>query len=405
MTQTNLYLFEDRRARRWAPFSLTRPAGELLFGCLTLRERAEHIFGMKCQGHLSRHALVGFDEPDSAPTISLDEISEGTRQIIISSRAAPDFQDIELPDEPAWITVNGIPAGWVLPPGTEPPSELALRDPSINPGYSKVLELQGEIIEYPWTLLAQNPARIQTDIETLWPQHSVPDGSVLIGDGAVSLGSGAKVEPGVVFDTRHGPIRLAENTRVEGPARLTGPLFIGPESVIYGGRVGTSSIGPVCHLHGEVSDSVFIGFSNKSHSGYIGHSLVGRWVNLGAYTTNSDLKNNYGPVRVWTPEGYIDTGQIKVGCFLGDHVKTGIGMTLNTGTVVGAGSNLFGNTMPSSKVPAFSWGSGDHLARHRLPEFLATAKQVMARRKIELTPGVVKVLEKAWKRTAERLAE
>lgn len=405
MTQTNLYLFEDRRARRWAPFSLTRPAGELLFGCLTLRERAEHIFGMKCQGHLSRHALVGFDEPDSAPTISLDEISEGTRQIIISSRAAPDFQDIELPDEPAWITVNGIPAGWVLPPGTEPPSELALRDPSINPGYSKVLELQGEIIEYPWTLLAQNPARIQTDIETLWPQHSVPDGSVLIGDGAVSLGSGAKVEPGVVFDTRHGPIRLAENTRVEGPARLTGPLFIGPESVIYGGRVGTSSIGPVCHLHGEVSDSVFIGFSNKSHSGYIGHSLVGRWVNLGAYTTNSDLKNNYGPVRVWTPEGYIDTGQIKVGCFLGDHVKTGIGMTLNTGTVVGAGSNLFGNVMPSSKVPAFSWGSGDHLARHRLPEFLATAKQVMARRKIELTPGVVKVLEKAWKRTAERLAE
>ena len=405
MTQTNLYLFEDRRARRWAPFSLTRPAGELLFGCLTLRERAEHIFGMKCQGHLSRHALVGFDEPDSAPTISLDEVSEGTRQIIISSRAAPDFQDIELPDEPAWITVNGIPAGWVLPPGTEPPSELALRDPSINPGYSKVLELQGEIIEYPWTLLAQNPARIQTDIETLWPQHSVPDGSVLIGDGAVSLGSGAKVEPGVVFDTRHGPIRLAENTRVEGPARLTGPLFIGPESVIYGGRVGTSSIGPVCHLHGEVSDSVFIGFSNKSHSGYIGHSLVGRWVNLGAYTTNSDLKNNYGPVRVWTPEGYIDTGQIKVGCFLGDHVKTGIGMTLNTGTVVGAGSNLFGNVMPSSKVPAFSWGSGDHLARHRLPEFLATAKQVMARRKIELTPGVVKVLEKAWKRTAERLAE
>ena len=405
MTQTNLYLFEDRRASRWAPFSLTRPAGELLFGCLTLRERAEHIFGMKCQGHLSRHALVGFDEPDSAPTISLDEVPEGTRKIMISSRAAPDFQDIELPDEPAWITVNGIPAGWVLPPGTEPPSELALRDPSINPGYSKVLELQGEIIEYPWTLLAQNPARIQTDIETLWPQHSVPDGSVLIGDGPVSLGSGAKVEPGVVFDTRHGPIRLAENTRVEGPARLTGPLFIGPESVIYGGRVGTSSIGPVCHLHGEVSDSVFIGFSNKSHSGYIGHSLVGRWANLGAYTTNSDLKNNYGPVRVWTPEGYIDTGQIKVGCFLGDHVKTGIGMTLNTGTVVGAGSNLLGNAMPSSKVPAFSWGSGDHLARHRLPEFLATAKQVMARRKIELTPGVVRVLEKAWKRTAERLAE
>ena len=405
MTPTNLYLFEDRRARRWAPFSLTRPAGELLFGCLTLRERAEHIFGMECQGHLSRHALVGFDEPDSAVAISLDDIPEDTTRIMISSRAVPDFQDFEVPTEPAWIMVNGTPAGWVLPPRTELPSELSLRDPSINPGYSKTLELKGEMIEHPWNLLARNPARIQTDIEMLWPHHSVPDGSILIGDGPVSRGSGAEVEPGIVFDTRQGPIRLAENTRVEGPARLTGPLFIGPKSVIHGGRVGTSSIGPVCHLHGEVSDSVFIGFSNKSHSGYIGHSLVGRWVNLGAFTTNSDLKNNYGPVRVWTPEGYIDTGQIKVGCFLGDHVKTGIGMTLNTGTVVGAGSNLFGNAMPSSKVPAFSWGSGEHLARHRLPEFLATAKQVMARRKIELTPGVVRILEKAWERTAERLAE
>jgi hypothetical protein len=161
----------------------------------------------------------------------------------------------------------------------------------------------------------------------------------------------------------------------------------------------------VCRLRGEVSKSVFIGFANKSHSGYLGHALVGRWVNLGALTTNSDLKNNYRTVRVWTPDGHIDTGQIKVGCFLGDHVKTGIGMTLNTGTVVGAGSNLFGNVMPPSEVPAFSWGSGDHLTRHRLTEFLATAEDVMARRKVEMTPGVISILKKAWERTAERLGE
>ena len=116
MTPTNLYLFEDRRARRWAPFSLTRPAGELLFGCLTLRERAEHIFGMECQGHLSRHALVGFDEPGSAAAISLDDVPEDTTRIMISSRAVPDFQEVEVPTEPAWIMVNGIPAGWGLPP-------------------------------------------------------------------------------------------------------------------------------------------------------------------------------------------------------------------------------------------------------------------------------------------------
>ena len=86
---------------------------------------------------------------------------------MISSRAAPDFQEVEVPTEPAWIMVNGIPAGWVLPPGTELPSELSLRDPSINPGYSKTLELKGEMIEHPWNLLARNPARIQTDIDTV----------------------------------------------------------------------------------------------------------------------------------------------------------------------------------------------------------------------------------------------
>jgi len=405
MTQVKLYLFDDRRARRWAPFSLTRPVGELLFGCLTLRERAEYVFGTKCLGHLSRHVLAGFDETDSAPAISLNDVADNTTRIMLSSRAIPEFQDFLLPNEPSQITVNDVPSGWVLPPGTAHPSELSLRDPSVNPSYTNTLKLTGEILEHPWDLVARNPTRILTDIETLWPQKSVLDRPLLVGNGLISLAPKAEVEPGIVFDTRKGPIHIAENARIEGPARLIGPLYIGPNSIIHGGIVGTSSIGPTCRINGEVNKSVFIGFSNKSHSGYIGHSLVGRWVNLGALTTNSDLKNNYGTVRVWTPEGYIDTGRTKVGCFFGDHVKTGIGMALSTGTVVGAGSNLYGNETPLSHVPAFSWGEGNNLTRHRLSEFLATAKRVMARRKIELTPGITDILKTAWERTAERFAE
>lgn len=404
MTQAKLYLFDDRRARRWAPFSLTRPAGELLFGCLTIRERAEYIFGIKCFGHLSRHVLAGFDEIDSAPAISLSDLPDNSTRVILSSRAIPEFQEFLLPTEPSQIKVNGVPSGWVLPPGTAHPSEISLRDPSVNPS-KNTLELTGEILEHPWDLVARNPTRILTDIETLWAQNSVPDESVVIGNGLISLAPEVEIEPGIVFDTRQGPIRIAEHARIEGPARLVGPLYIGPKSIVHGGIVSSSSIGPICRIHGEVSKSIFIGFSNKSHSGYIGHSLLGRWVNLGALTTNSDLKNNYGTVKVWTPEGYINTGHTKVGCFFGDHVKTGIGMTLNTGTVVGAGSNLYGNETPLPHVPAFSWGSGNDLTRHRLPEFLETANQVMARRKIKLTPGVVGILETAWKRTAERLME
>ena len=405
MSETHLYLFDDGRARRWAPFSLTRPVGELLYGCMTLRERAALVFGTACLGHISRRALVGFDEVGAAPGMSLDQVESGGTRIFLSSRAAPELQDVDVPTEPALITVDGTPAGWVLPGGAELPSELWLRDPSIDPGYSSTLELTGEVLDRPWDLVDRNPERITADIEALWPESTTPEGVVLVGGGGVSLAETADVEPGIVFDTREGPIRLAEGTRAEGPARLTGPLYVGPGTLVGGGSVATSSIGPMCRVRGEISKSILIGFTNKAHDGYLGHALVGRWVNLGALTTNSDLKNNYGTVKVWTPDGDVDTGHIKIGCFLGDHVKTGIGTTLNTGTVVGAGSNLFGGTMPPVAVPPFSWGSGSQLTRYRLKDFLGTAQRVMARRGIEMTPGVEWILEEAWRATANRPGE
>jgi hypothetical protein len=124
-------------------------------------------------------------------------------------------------------------------------------------------------------------------------------------------------------------------------------------------------------------------------------------VNLGALTTNSDLKNNYGPVTVWTPDGPVDTGLLKVGCFLGDHVRTGIGTVFNTGTVVGTGSNVFGGVMPPTFVPPFSWGSGSDLTDYRLDKFIEGAARAMARRDVELTPGARTMFERAWNDTAE----
>jgi len=176
---------------------------------------------------------------------------------------------------------------------------------------------------------------------------------------------------------------------------------VGADSTIFGGQVGTSTIGPVCKLRGEVADSVLLGYTNKAHDGYLGHALVGLWVNLGALTTNSDLKNNYGSVTVWTPTGPVDTGLMKVGCFLGDHVKTGIGTVLNTGSVIGTGSNVFGGGMPPTFVPAFSWGSRSDLTDYRLDKFLEGAERAMSRRDITMTPGTRSIFERAWHATAE----
>ena len=129
MSDASLYLFDDQRARRWAPLSLTRPVGELLHGCLTLRERAEHVFGAECKGHVSRTALFGFDEPGAAPGITPDDIAATGTRILLSSRAVIDFQAFEPPDCSSRIFVDGQPAGWFISPRDPLPSELWLRDP------------------------------------------------------------------------------------------------------------------------------------------------------------------------------------------------------------------------------------------------------------------------------------
>jgi len=399
VSDLRLFLFDDGRARRWAPFTLTRPVGELLFGCLTLTERAERVFGTPCVGHLSRRGLLGFEEPGAAPAATLQDVGTHGRRVLLSSRAVPKLEAIEIPEDLTRLEVAGAPAGWILPEGAALPSELWVRDPTAATKIGRVLELDGTVLDSPWDLVAKNPERIREDVTALWPRGDRAEGVVRIGDAALSLGAEAAVEPGVHVDTRQGPVRLADGVRVEGPARLIGPLFVGARTKILGGSVGTSSIGPVSIVRGEVADSVFLGYVNKAHDGYIGHSLLGRWVNLGAFTTNSDLKNNYGSVRVWSPDGDVDTGLLKVGCFLGDHVKTGIGTTLNTGTVIGAGTNVFGGVMPPTAVPPFCWGAGTDLMEHRLDKFLETAERAMGRRNQALSAGMRRMLENAWHAT------
>ena len=405
MTHVRLILFDDQLARHWAPFTLTRPAGELLFGCLSLRGRAETVFGLRCEGHVSRSTLVGFDEPGAAPGLSPDDIGQEGVRVLISSRAVIDFQRIEPPIAGARIFVDGQAAGWVVPDGAPLPSVAQLRDPGADADGGARMDLDGYLLGRPWDLIAKNGERIAADVAHMWADDSTPAGVVRIGDGIVSLGQDAVIEPGVHIDLRKGPVRLGDGARVEGPARLTGPLFVGRGSTILGGAVGTSSLGAVCVVRGEVAHSVFLDFVNKAHDGHIGHALLGRWVNLGAFTTNSDLKNNYRPVRVWTPRGERDTGMIKVGCFVGDHAKSGIGTILNTGTVIGAGSNIFGGSMPPTVVPPFSWGVGPDLRDHRLDKFLGTAERAMTRRGETLTPGVARILRDAWQATAGRRAE
>ncbi|MDH5758621.1 MAG: putative sugar nucleotidyl transferase [Gemmatimonadota bacterium] len=403
MSGHSLYLFDDARARDWAPLSLTRPVGEILLGCLTLRARAERVFSTPCQGHLVEGHVRHYREHDAPPGMGADEVGSQGLRIVLSSRAVLAFQDLprQWEDGPVRLTIDGETVGWRLPPGTPTPS----RDHLSEPGGSvtgAAIALRGSVLGDPWDLIAENAHRIETDAEHLRPGVDAhPAGVVRLGSHPLVLGDGATVEPGVVVDSRTGPVVLDDDVVVQGPARLVGPLFVGRGTTILGGSVERSSIGPVCKIRGEVSESVILGYSNKAHDGFLGHALVGRWVNLGAMTTNSDLKNNYGTVRVWTPAGPRDTGLMKVGCFLGDHVRTGIGTLLNTGTVVGAGSNVFGSGSVPSMVAPFSWVSRDDTVPYRIEKFLEVAERAMARRDVDLTDELRLLYEGAWAATAE----
>jgi UDP-N-acetylglucosamine diphosphorylase/glucosamine-1-phosphate N-acetyltransferase len=211
----------------------------------------------------------------------------------------------------------------------------------------------------------------------------------------------AAIEPFVLFDVSAGPIWIEQGVTIRAFTRLAGPAWIGRSTTILGGNVSASSIGPHCKVRGEIEATVIHGYSNKAHDGFLGHAYVGRWVNLGALTTNSDLKNNYGTVRIWTPDGETDTGEKKIGCLLGDHVKTAIGTMFGTGTVVGAGANVFGAEPPPKYVPPFAWGNPD--VAWDLDRVLQAAEIAMGRRDVPLTPGLRNVLQNAW-RAARRKA-
>ena len=419
----DLFMFDDERASKWQPFTLTRPAGELLHGAFTQRARAERIFGITCAGHLAAN-LDGFEEEGAPRVVRMEQIGTSRPRFFLSSRAVLDWNMLGFVQhdpgdsnaahilEHTGATLRLIDAagaahmvGWFAGAGAPNPSMDDLRSGAVPSDNG--IPLSGRMLENVWDLVSQNPKQITADYDAFRTHDSVNASerggqfaAINYGSGDLRLGTGVTIEPNVVLDFSHGPIWLDDGVTIRAFTRLAGPAYVGRDSTLLGGPYDAVSIGPVCRIHGEVEESIILGYSNKAHDGFLGHAYLGRWVNLGAMTTNSDLKNNYGTVRLWTPDGDADTGTMKMGCLLGDHVKTGIGSLINTGTVVGAGSNLFGTSMPPKYVPPFSWGSGTDLTTYDASKFLSVAKTAMGRRKVSLTPSMNDMLQRAHEMTS-----
>ena len=255
------------------------------------------------------------------------------------------------------------------------------------------------------------PAHLAADIPLLAtalsidPSDPVPAGAASVGGHALYVEEGAVIEPFTFFDLTAGPVLVRRGATVQAFSRVIGPCAIGVGSIVGTDRIGVSSIGERCRVHGELTMSIVLGHTNKTHDGFVGHSYLGRWVNLGAGTITSNLKNTYGPIRLWTPAGERVTGLTFLGSFIGDYARTGIGTRLTTGCVIGAGASLVTASSPKL-VPPFAWGGGDGTGtatpvsfdRFALPKFLEVADRQMARRDVPLTDPGRRCLSAAYAR-------
>jgi UDP-N-acetylglucosamine diphosphorylase/glucosamine-1-phosphate N-acetyltransferase len=410
-----LYVYDDERARTFEPFALTRPVGTLVAGTSPVWLRWQAALQTEVAGLLAAPHLVDFDEK-VAPRAASGALTGGS--IVANARFAPAAAALATRS----IGRGGTPAGadakiaaWtnagrVAAVRTSRPldasdfarGDVRLEDLVDRPG--ETAEIAGWWIDEVWDYVRLLPEQLTDDIVRTTqgpidpgglgygqaPPHvaAVGDHAVLIAEpqriGGAAV-AGARIEPHVVLDASAGPIMIAHGAKVQAFTRLAGPCYVGRDSVILGGDVAVASIGPVCKIRGEVNTIVVLGYSNKSHDGFVGHSYLGRWVNVGAGTITSNLKNTYSTVEFWTPRGERQTGLQFLGTFFGDHAKTGIGTPLTTGSVLGAGACVFGSEMQPKVVPPFAWGSGAPYDTFQLEKFLSVTERVMARRHVTLS--------------------
>lgn len=257
------------------------------------------------------------------------------------------------------------------------------------------------LLSFPWQIIDKNPAVIEDDFQKS-PFRGQSEESVIypgvqmVGEENIVVGESAVIRPGAVLDASSGPIIINDGTTVMANACILGPVYVGKNSLIKTGAkiLEGTSVGDVCKIGGEVDQTIFANYSNKQHDGFIGHSYIGEWVNIGAGSNNSDLKNNYSSVRMWCAGVIHETGRQFLGCIIGDHTKIGIGAVINSGTVIGFASNVYGSDIPDRFIPSFSWGKAGELVPYETGKALLTAQVVTERRNVKFDDAYKSVFKK-----------
>jgi UDP-N-acetylglucosamine diphosphorylase/glucosamine-1-phosphate N-acetyltransferase len=404
-------IFEDDRVADLYPLTLTRPAFDLVCGVLSLREKT--VRGLGDPSRFRFHVRDYLGSPEALPVDSYARLSGDGMVTLVNARVLWR-DDLLRKIDLSWVgryLAGGDVVLANLPLQAAASLDRHLGRPLAAAAFADLpsRDIVASLVAHPWDLIGHNGDEIARDFRALGGPGLAtepPRGVHLVKDNAIRIAGNVRLSPGVVVDASEGPVNIDAGAVVMANASLRGPLHVGANTVIKMGAAiyGPTSIGPVCKVGGEIDGTIIHGYSNKQHQGFVGHSYIGEWVNIGAGTNTSDMKNNYSTVRVPVGGGLVDSGQMFVGLFMGDHSKSGIGTVFNAGTSVGACCNIYGEGYPPKSLPSFTWGGVGGFVEHGFGEALETARRAMGRRGRALDARAETVLKMVFELSAAERA-
>ena len=384
----NYILFDGTVRNALLPFTFTRPVADIRVGILTIREKWEKYLGSTTTSLTEEYLSEKF------PMVELEE------NVMINASFLPNEVLSELVSnlEPNQAIFKGEE---VIAFFTQDSQE------EVDFDAYEIIEYAEDCltIENTWDIFQKNDVAIREDFELLTEDRKsqpIPKSVNVIAPENIFIEEGAKLEF-VTLNASTGPIYIGKNAEI-----MEGSVIRGPFALCESGRVklatkvyGATTVGPHSVIGGEVSNSVLFGYSNKGHDGFLGNSVLGEWCNIGADSNNSNLKNNYEEVKLWSyeTEGFAKTGLQFCGLMMGDHSKCGINTMFNTGTVVGVSSNIFGSGFPRNFVPSFSWGGASGFTTYITKKAFETARLVMMRRNVEFDEKESRILGHVFEET------
>jgi UDP-N-acetylglucosamine diphosphorylase/glucosamine-1-phosphate N-acetyltransferase len=383
----NYILFDGAHRTALLPFTFTRPVADIRVGILTIREKWEKQLG------------------STTTSITEDYLSEKWPMVEMENNVMINAS--YLPNDILVAMIKNLEHNQAIFQEDEVVAFYAKEGEEVDFDSFEVLEFSNDCIkiENTWDIFQKNEVAIREDFELLTEDRfsqPIPKSVNVIAPENIFIEEGAKLEF-VTLNASTGPIYIGKNAEI-----MEGSVIRGPFALCESGRVklatkvyGATTVGPHSVIGGEVNNSVLFGYSNKGHDGFLGNAVLGEWCNIGADSNNSNLKNNYEEVKLWSyeTENFAKTGLQFCGLMMGDHSKCGINTMFNTGTVVGVSTNIFGAGFPRNFVPSFSWGGASGFTTYLTKKAFETAKIVMARRNVEFSEEDAKILEHVFEET------